>query len=268
MDKALLSQIESVLGLDRRQQPSAQLVDAACWAIPISLADIEGDPYLPRCGTTHVIASHALEHNMRSEILSSQAIRWGIYRLVELGYLAAEIAALKVPSSDTTTFNDELSIQDAGSNDQIDVSSTVNAYHVPDSIQAGHALNADSSSGAKGSTEIRYVVVWPTERLLLWSNDLRGAFIEHAAEDVGFITWPLGRQMMRGKSWELLSCLWGRRDVTLDKISNAVWGRGSTKRSTISSQVTRLNDELARHNLNIVWRVSTTCVHLIGRHIN
>jgi hypothetical protein len=266
MDNALLSQIESMLGLDRRRKPAAQLIDAACWAIPKPLAELARDPYLPCCGATNVVATHTLEHAVRSETLSAPAIRWAIYRLIELRYLDAEIAALKVPSSDATMVNDESSIQDAGSNDKINVSGTVNAYHVPESTRPGHAVNEEPLLGSGSSTVIQYLVVWPTESLFLWSNNLRGAFLEHVAEDAGFITWPLGRQMMRGKSWKLLSCLWGQRDVTIAQVSNSVWDQERKPHSTIRSQVCRLNEELAGHDLNVGWEVTKTTVDLLGSH--
>jgi hypothetical protein len=112
MDASLLSEIEALIGLDRRSIPTARLVDEACWAIANSITKIDEDAYLPTCSPKGVVESGALVHAVTSDSLSDQVVKWGIIRLVNSRYLGAEIAAIELPQPvNPVAFSDKLGVQ-------------------------------------------------------------------------------------------------------------------------------------------------------------
>ena len=81
-----------------QNEPAAQLVDGAMWAVPEVINDIEKDPYLPRGSNGSVaVAVSKLVFRLAGAGHSRDAAAWSIYGLIASGRLGAELATIRFP---------------------------------------------------------------------------------------------------------------------------------------------------------------------------
>lgn len=237
-----------------RNEPAAQLVDGAKWAVPDVISDIEKDPYLPRGSNGSVaVAVSKLVFRLAGEGHSRDAAAWSIYGLIASGRLGAELATIRFPEpADPASSSTDVMLGD----DIVTVTDTPSLHTISSSSEPGAPIEArlpDSVERKGTSGEVQYLVVWATDELWFWWRDQRGAFIEEESKDHGYIRWPEGRFAVKGKNWHLLCTLWGHRKVSFADVGEEVWDDGVTKLTTIRSQISRLNDHLAGHGFDLSW---------------
>jgi hypothetical protein len=99
-----------VLGIGQvgTYEPSPTLVTAAARDIPVVLSQLDGQPDTAPTspapsGEKVVLASELISHLWRRKHVRATAA-WGIYRLVERGFLGAEVTELQVPEENVEPF--------------------------------------------------------------------------------------------------------------------------------------------------------------------
>ncbi len=61
-------------------------------------------------------------------------------------------------------------------------------------------------------------------------------------------TYPLTR-----KSWEFLSTVWGQYNVPFDEIGEKVWGDNMTPSGTIRQLILRINRQLEKYHIDLLF---------------
>lgn len=79
-----------------------------------------------------------------------------------------------------------------------------------------------------------------------------------------FFRWKNELLHIGRKNWELCRVLWGKDGVSFLDVAEEVWGDPRTKRSTIASQLHRLNGKLADHGIPIAYAVEDEIIHPVA----
>ncbi len=81
----------------------------------------------------------------------------------------------------------------------------------------------------------------------------------------GRFRWKGKEDLVKGKNWQLLCCLWDKDSVAFSEVGEEVWDNDLTNPSTIRSAVVRLNDALANlwPGIDVYWECPSESVRRI-----
>ncbi|MEQ8788450.1 MAG: hypothetical protein RIC55_19220 [Pirellulaceae bacterium] len=247
-----MSRVEQELGIHSGDEPARQLVDAAMWAVPAVIEGVAPDLFRPLANATAVNAG-TLISQLAAAGHARRPSAWALHELMASSRLGAEIATIRFP--DPVERQSENTVVKVGDTD-ISITDSPALYAVPESTVPGEKLEAELPPGVrttKAYKEVQYLVIWATDQLWFWWRDLRGALLEMESNERGYLRWPNGRFLISGRNWQLLRCIWGHRKVPFIEVGEAVWEDDLVKPGTVRPQVSRLNDHLARHELDLSW---------------
>ncbi len=245
---------------DSPLQPDERRVDAAAQDVPVVLRNLqERDPYLPVGNPDpngKIIGVHNLAAMLAMRGHDPIIASWAIYRLIERGFLGAEIAIIYVPEAPGSARFEKKARRacrqaktPGGPGDVIDRTGTVRenevtAFQIPISMKPGPLYvtreatrdrQSDFQEPGKSYTSYSYLVFWPTEELWDWWKHSPRAKLSLSAEPDqtagpfppdGFRFDGVEGHVRRPKVWKLINYLWHARGQTavFADLAEPVWG--------------------------------------------
>lgn len=252
---------------------SPEALDRVANAVPLAFrhyANTGGprDPYLPEANpdpSATIIAAETLAELLMAEHpFPWLAIPWAIFRLIEGGFLGAEIAHVFVPAPEPPTGSKRTRSKKARSksrtviepvppqaNEPITdypVGLTIPTSSKPGTIYLTPDGKAPRKKDAKNYREVSYLVVWPTQELWDWwkhDTNVLPSLTTYGEQHTqttstrstdahpagpfppdGFSFGKKRARVGRPKVWKLISYLWGLPDraCELDELAEPVWG--------------------------------------------